>query len=98
MRRNVYESYRFGCLGSSTCSDGSGRLAGIVGRGLHATPDVGQLRAESTSGEEVAGQVAVGVVNGFDVVQVQHQQRQRASKAAAAGDLALYQIGKGAAV
>jgi uncharacterized cofD-like protein len=40
--------------------DEIGRLLGVVGRVLPATTDVVQLRAAARSGEEVAGQVAVG--------------------------------------
>lgn len=40
--------------------DEIGRLLGVVGRVLPATTEVVELRAEVTSGEQVAGQVAVG--------------------------------------
>jgi len=40
--------------------DEIGRLLGVVGRVLPATSEVVQLRAAATSGEQVAGQVAVG--------------------------------------
>lgn len=40
--------------------DEIGRLLGVVGRVLPATTEVVQLRAAALSGEEVAGQVAVG--------------------------------------
>lgn len=50
--------------------DEIGRLLGIVGRVLPATTDVVQLHAASSSGEQVAGQVAVGARADLSTVRV----------------------------
>ncbi len=50
--------------------DEIGRLLGVVGRVLPATTEVVHLRARSTSGEQVAGQVAVGARSDLCSVEV----------------------------